>query len=119
MNGFQFKPGDTLLDGYTVEQQLPRVGHEQAGEHAQRGGLAAAVGAEQPVDLARLDAERERVEHAAPAELVRQAADLEARRLRQRRGKGLGHRRRGYACALQDDRHSACLVQHEGQQEQG
>ena len=82
----------TCGDRLPIEQDLAALGHEQAGEHAQRGRLAAAVRAEQPVDLTRQHAERELVEHAAPAELVRQAADLEPRRPRKRGGKGLGYR---------------------------
>src|SRR5262249_13158281 len=55
-------PGDHALGRRRVGERVDaedldraRVGGEQADDHAQRGGLAGAVGAEQPVELARAD----------------------------------------------------------------
>src|SRR6266545_2346353 len=55
------------------------VGLEQGGEHADEGGLAGAVGAEQAVDAAGRDGEAEAVQRADLAEVLGEPLDLDDR----------------------------------------
>ena len=63
------QPGDDALGGDRVGQRVDAedadaagIGRQQAGHHAQRRGLAGAVGAEQGVELARADRQVETVD---------------------------------------------------------
>ena len=71
---------DLLVVGADVEAQRPAasaVGREQPAQHAQRGGLARAVGTEEAVDLAALDLHRQ-IAHDHPAvEGLGQALDVD------------------------------------------
>ena len=62
-------------------RQVPRalVGREQAAQHADGRGLAAAVGAEKAADLAALDLDADMVDHRARAEALDQAAHVDDR----------------------------------------
>ena len=57
----------------------PRCTGQQRGEHAQRGGLARAVGAEQPDDLAGRHGQVQPVDGGRVPEAVDQAGDLDGR----------------------------------------
>src|SRR5262245_52381863 len=58
-----------------VEQDLTVGGLLEPGEHAQRGGLAAARGAEQGEELARLDLEVDAVDRSDAVELLAESDD--------------------------------------------
>jgi hypothetical protein len=53
------------------------VGDEQAAQHAYGRGLAAAVGAEKPADLAGRDLQVKPVDHASGAEALAQLMDID------------------------------------------
>src|SRR5690606_21974787 len=55
----------------------PGVGREQAAKHADRGGLAAAVGAEEAVDLPARHLHREVVDDGLRAEALGEALDVD------------------------------------------
>ena len=50
-----------------VEHDLPLVGLDHAAGHAEAGGLAGAVGAEQADDLGLIDVEADAIDHPAAA----------------------------------------------------
>lgn len=65
-------PGDELLGGHRVAQRIdaqnmdrPRVGAQQASDHAQRCRLAGAIRAEQRIEFAGTDGEIETVHRQA------------------------------------------------------
>src|SRR6185369_3104649 len=62
------------------------VGSQQAADHAQRRGLARAVGPEEAADAALLDAEADMVDHGALAVALDQVVDVD----RQRHGRLYG-----------------------------
>ncbi len=70
--------GRDLGDVLTVDQHLTGVGVFEPGEHAQRGGLAAAGGAEQREQLPRPHGEVESVEGDGRAELPAQAPEFDS-----------------------------------------
>ena len=53
------------------------VGRQQTAQHADRGGLAGAVGAEKAVDGAALDLQRQIADHRAAVECLGQAVDID------------------------------------------
>ena len=55
------------------------VGLDHAAGHAKAGGLAGAVGTEQPDDLAALDVEIDAVDHAAAAVDLHQSVNVQQR----------------------------------------
>ena len=65
--------GDVLA----VEEDLAVVGRDLAGGHAEAGGLAGAVGAEQADDLADIDLEIDAVHNLAPAVKLHQPAHFQ------------------------------------------
>ena len=71
-------------------RSLAAVGRQQAAQHADGGGLAAAVRPEKAVDLAALDLHREVMHHLAAAERFGQAANVD--RDIGGRSRQLGHR---------------------------
>jgi hypothetical protein len=72
----------------------PRRGDEDAGAAAERGGLAGAVGPDQPDDLPRVDRERDAAHGEGAVVALAQRADVEQRRGGGRRG---GRARVGHA----------------------
>jgi hypothetical protein len=62
-----------------VDGRCPRGGGHEAEEHAQRGGLARAVGAEEPDDAASLDGEGDVVDGGQTGEALGEAVDLDHR----------------------------------------
>ena len=50
---------------FVVEKDFAAIGHDEAGGHVKRRGLAGAVGSQQSDNLALLDVERHAVDHGA------------------------------------------------------
>src|SRR5690606_20188874 len=59
------------------QHETPVVGRHQAGDHIEEGGLASAIGADQAVDLARVDAQTHLAEGLHAAEALGHPADLQ------------------------------------------
>ena len=68
------------VDRTAEEQRLAVAARQQAGQHLHRGGLAAAVRAQEAEDLAALDAEADVVDGGEVAEAAREPARLDGRR---------------------------------------
>ena len=54
------------------DHRVPRIGHEQPGDHIERGRLACAIGADQAVEGADRDVERQAVDGYLVAEMLEQ-----------------------------------------------
>jgi hypothetical protein len=77
-------------DGFPVDEDVARIRMQESGDHAQRGGLAAAARAEQRDDAAGLDEKRHAIDGTRRAELLDQFAQAnrgchDRSRLRHRR----------------------------------
>ena len=69
-----------LLDDVVAEAAAAaRIGREQAAQHADGRGLAAAVGAEEAADLAAIDLDRDMVDHGARPEALDQPLGVDHR----------------------------------------
>jgi len=66
-------------EGVAVEPDLTVVGREKAGEQVERGGLAGAVGADEPEHLAPRHVEREIADRLEPAEALGDRGHFEQR----------------------------------------
>ena len=61
----------------TQASSLPRIGSEEAAEHSDEGRLAAAVGAEEPVDLALANAQVDLIDDGAAVEALGHTAHID------------------------------------------
>ena len=59
-------------DVVAVQGDCAGIGHDHAGQHLEGGGLARAIGAQQPHDLAALKLQRDVFDHPAPGERLHQ-----------------------------------------------
>ena len=78
--------GRWVMSTPSIVTVLPGIARRLAGDRAQEGALAGAVGAEHHDDLARRDRHRDILDRAMAAVEHREIADLKHRRLRDRRG---------------------------------
>src|SRR5262249_178511 len=60
--------------------RLPRIGREEAAEHAERGGLPAAVGSEEAADLSAGHLQIEPLHHGSRPERLAQAVHVDGER---------------------------------------
>ena len=65
------------IEWLAVEQDLTRVGVEDAGDHADERGLAGAIGAEQSEDRTLIEVEAEFVDGNLCSEVLLQVGDLQ------------------------------------------
>src|SRR5262249_19725112 len=67
------------FEGPAIQQDAPAARPQRAGDEVENGGLAGAIGPDQPGDAATLDAERDIVDGLYPAEMLRHADHLQHR----------------------------------------
>ena len=73
-------PGPKARDVLALKNDAPRVGAQDLGDQAQKGGLPGAVGPDQPDDLVAGKLEAHAVDGGEAAEALGEAVDAEKRR---------------------------------------